>query len=152
MVVFWLWVHQRAAEGKEGRESAFGWFPKGCKEKPHPQPGRPNPAGQLLEVGAGVSFPLLQPPHLLQGTAMPAQEAQTLPGRLEIKPDAVSKTNGEAGRAKAGTSLKPRKPEALVFPADLISPSVRPPLPSGLVGPVGAPGEEVKPVHPCTPS
>lgn len=152
MVVFWLRDHQRAAEGKEGRESAFGWFPKGCEEKPHLQPGWPIPAGLLLEVGACVSFPLLQPPHFPQGTALPAQEAQTLPGRLKIKPDAVSKINGEAGRANAGTRLKPRKPEALVSPADLIFLSARPPLPSGLVGPVGAPGEKVKPVPPCTPS
>lgn len=75
--------------------------------------------------------------------ALPAQEAQTLPGWFKIKPYAVSKTNEEAVRAKAGTGLKPPKPEPLVSPADLISPSARAPRARQPGEATGGPGEEV---------
>lgn len=78
-----------------------------------------------------------------QVPALPAQEAQTLPGWFKIKPYAVSKTNEEAVRAKAGTGLKPPKPEPLVSLADLISPSARAPLARQPGAATGGPGEEV---------
>lgn len=79
----------------------------------------------------------------LRVPALPAQEAQTLPGWFKIKPYAVSKTNEEAVRAKAGTGLKPPKPEPLVSPADLISPSARAPQLQQPGEATGGPGEEV---------
>lgn len=80
--------------------------PKGMQiAAPSQVPSLPGPALQ----GLGWRWVLLSPflfcsHHIApRGPAVPAQEAQTLPERFEIKPYAVSKTNEEVGRAKAGT-------------------------------------------------